>query len=60
MQIDTLEQAIYDAKRFLEIAAKVPIVPFSGRKEIRTGKEAAACKRASLDLTRALSALRKP
>jgi len=61
MQIDKLQEAIRLAKKFIEKAKKVPIITFqNGHSDIETGKHSAACKRASLDLTRALTEMRKP
>lgn len=54
-----LQIAISEAERFLMSAKKCK--PMKGfEKHICDGKEAAACKRASLDLTRALTDLRHP
>lgn len=66
MIVETLQKAIMEAKRFIEVAEKVKIIHDkykSGKPFIRIKdytKESAACKRASLDLTRALAELRKP
>ena len=65
MTPETLEQAVAEAKRFLRIASLVGINNYNhlpGREPYRSiisgTKESAACKRASMDLSRALSALR--
>ncbi|MDD5053457.1 MAG: hypothetical protein PHO27_12050 [Sulfuricurvum sp.] len=68
MQVDKLSQAITRAKEFIIIAENVPYKmetitanPSSMTiMTIITGKQSAACKRASLELTRALSEMRKP
>ena len=69
MQVETLKVAITEAKRFITIAAQVKIRTVKGT-HFAAGKtwevvndytkESAACKRASMDLTRALSKLRRP
>jgi hypothetical protein len=67
MTYETLQTAIFEAKRFLKIAEQVKIRDVVGThmaagktwKTIETGtKESAACKRASMDLTRALARIR--
>jgi hypothetical protein len=64
MTPETLRKAIDEAKRFIEAAEKVKIVSFTDINEryfetIDPGKAPAACKRASMDLTRVLSDLRQ-
>ena len=68
MKVVALQNAIAEAERFLRVAKKVKIV--RGKYDDDDGepylhimdykKESAACRRASMDLTRALSAMRKP
>ena len=66
MKVESLDNAIAEARRFLMAAQKVKVVtagnvagkPFVRVKE--NTKESAACKRASLDLTQSLVELRKP
>lgn len=65
MQKDSLDLAIREAKRFLEKASKVKTITFLdifNKKHtcIAAGVDSAATKRASLDLTRALAAMRRP
>lgn len=65
MTPEALKAAVTEAKRFLEKAAKVETKKwetYAGQKRtgIKQGKESAAVKRASLDLTRALASMRKP
>ncbi len=68
MQVDTLRKAVVEAHRFLDVTKQVKIktVHGTGPSKGKTWqsvcdytKESAACRRASLDLTRALSELRK-
>lgn len=57
----TLKTAITEAERFLRKAKKVTTwMTLDGVVLIDEGKYSAACKRASMDLTRALAELRKP
>ncbi len=66
MNIKQLEKALQECSRFRDAAVEVRNVAWrkSGTVRIPTVieycKEAAACKRASMDLTRALADLRKP
>ena len=64
MKTSTLKIAIAEAKRFIALANQVGIYKtYSGETlpdTCETGKYAAAAKRASLDLTRALAEMRKP
>ena len=55
MNKTTLDHAIYEADRFLKLAAKA-----QDTVEDYPSKENAAAKRASLDLTRALADMRRP
>jgi len=64
MDISTIDEAIMEAKRFLKRAAAFKCriktdEQFSRFWHITGGKETAALKRSSLDLTRALSAMRR-
>ena len=61
MNVETLRKATAEAKRFLEIAAKVRVECLASgyMRVIDSTRESAACKRASMDLTRALSELRR-
>ena len=66
MRAETLQNAIAEAERFIRLAKKVEIIHGkcgNGKPRVRVEdytKESAACKRASLDLSRALSEMRKP
>ncbi len=66
MKVDTLKSAIAEAERFLKVARRVKIDKDQGTNGLSWfhvkayTKESAACRRASMDLSRALSALRKP
>ncbi len=68
MNVTTLRTAIAEAERFLTKAKAVPIehssAMMAGRKwdafAPYSNRETAACKRASMDLSMALSDLRKP
>jgi len=59
MNIADLEVAIAEAKRFLAAAEKCKSIQ-QPCKWVPAGRDAAACKRASMDLTRALADLRHP
>lgn len=60
MNIETIIQAIDEARRFIE-AAKAAEKRLKVDKFAALGsKETAACRRASMDLTRALARLRRP
>jgi hypothetical protein len=54
-----LKIAMEEAERFLERARQVEFEP-TGRWISGTYAASAACKRASMDLTKALSTLRRP
>jgi len=56
MKPDALVDAIEKAKEFLRRAKKVSTTT----SYVKSGAEAASCKRASLDLSRALAKMRKP
>ena len=58
MQIEKVEEAIYEAERFIE-KARLALKRAEGRKYFYIAKENASCLRASLDLTRSLAELRK-
>lgn len=63
MSPEKLKAAVAEAKRFIEKASKTKVKTWEdiyGKKhnEVAQGKDAAAVKRASLDLSRALAALR--
>ncbi len=63
MNLDQLSDAIAEAKRFLAVAQKCrsDLAERTKRKEyLIGGKVYAATKRASLDLSMALAALRRP
>jgi len=67
MTVISLKRAIEEAKRFIRAAEEVEITLVTPDDEttrtysyVVTGKESAACKRASMDLTRALAEMRKP
>ena len=55
MNSKTLNRAIYEAERFLELAGRAQATVTE-----MTSKTTAAAKRASLDLTRALAEMRRP
>lgn len=64
MEVSTLKKAIAEAKRFIEAAENVPIVntTYANGKPyvyVEYSKQSAACKRASMDLTRVLADLRQ-
>ncbi len=59
MRAKTLKRSIEEAKRFIKAAEAVSTWKSdNGNVYVNSGKEAAACKRASMDLSRALSDLR--
>ena len=73
MKIATVTEAIHEAERFIAAATVALLAqtasqilfdlsfPNSGRHEVwDTCQENATCKRASMDLTRALARMRKP
>ena len=62
MMVKQLEKAVSEAKRFLEAAdilRKAGVTKYGERKEYWPGKNAAAVKRASMDLTKALADVRR-
>jgi hypothetical protein len=66
MQATTLQKAIQEAERFLELAKAVPIKDYPAELHVRsigwscveTGKASGAARRASMDLSRELANLR--
>lgn len=58
MNPESLKAAVAEAKRFIQIAKEIKVEGSSYR-YITGGKESAAVKRASMDLSRALSKMRK-
>lgn len=62
MKYKDVQTAIAEAKRLINAAKKVKQYEYNGRKfdGVETGKESAALRRASMDLTRALAEMRKP
>ena len=58
MEIEKVVKAIEEAERFIG-KAKLALKRAEGRKYFYIAKENASCRRASLDLTRALAELRK-
>ena len=59
-KIIKIEDAIIEAKRFINRANKWKKILTKDEMAIYCSKEGGACKRASLDLTRSLAELRKP
>lgn len=63
MQMSAVKEAIADAERFVKKAKKLEVYTcYDGTKlpkEAEIGVRAAACKRASMDLTRALAKMRR-
>ena len=55
-----LETAMYEARRFLQKAAVLHELKTHSGQYYYASKESGALRRASMDLTRALSDLRKP
>ena len=61
MKVSKLNNAINEAERFIALARRVKIKDCGKHKIVEDyTKESAACKRASMDLTRALADMRKP
>ena len=67
MRVETLKEAIREAERFLVLAKQVKTKVYNASDKNKKfavvedyTKESSACKRASMDLTRALSNMRKP
>ncbi|MDD4390233.1 MAG: hypothetical protein PHW03_05455 [Eubacteriales bacterium] len=63
MEIAAVREAIKEAERFIQKAKKVKQMTFSNGEKSTVyteyGSESAACKRASMDLTKALAKMRK-
>lgn len=57
MKYQTLQRSIVEAKRFIAVAERVKKSPY-GEHYVETGKDSAAAKRASMDLTRSLADMR--
>ncbi len=60
MTPELLQESIEYATRFIILAKAVPRETISKEEFIKAGKASAACRRASMDLTRSLAELRKP
>lgn len=63
MKLKKIDVAVAEAQRFLERVAAIEALSEADRVEIEMSfptKEVAALKRASMDLTRALTDMRKP
>jgi hypothetical protein len=63
MKMVAVNEAIAEAQRFIKAAKQVKAVKFFNgvpAAEAEYGKDSAACKRASMDLTRALAKMRRP
>lgn len=61
MNLNTVNQAAVEAQRFLKTVAEWNKAESTKAKGyFSTPKESGACRRASMDLTRALAELRKP
>lgn len=65
MKYATLQRAVNDAQRFIDLASQCKVMRSADGKLIwpeqpfvETGKDAAAAKRASMDLTRSLADMR--
>ena len=58
MDVIKIKLAMKEAKRFIERARKA-VTRIEGEKYCYVSKEAASCRRSSLDLTRALTEMRK-
>lgn len=56
----TLKAAVKEAKRFIDLASEVETHKTGEYEYINSGKASGAVKRASMDLSRALSEMRKP
>lgn len=61
MTLETLNTAIAEARRFIKRAEAAKKRNYNGKGEyiLWCSKESAACKRSSMDLTRALAEMRK-
>lgn len=61
MNQESVNAAVYEAKRFVRAAeAYIKAKRANERTYYTNPKESGACRRASLDLTRALAEMRKP
>ncbi len=60
MDLNKLSNAVSECERFLKAAKQVGKRLGINKTEVSGCKESAACKRSSLDLSRALAELRKP
>ena len=58
MKVDKIKEAIYEAERFIT-KAKLALEKTEGKNYLYANKENGACRRSSMDLTRALAELRK-
>lgn len=59
MTPEAFKEAVKEAKRFIEVAKRLKVFELSGSTLLESGKKAAAVKRASMDLTRALAEMRQ-
>lgn len=57
MKYATLQRAIVEAKRFIAVAERVPKSTYNAN-YAESGKDAAAAKRSSMDLSRSLADMR--
>lgn len=60
MNIETRDEAIRAAQKFIKLAKEITILSNGPHKWLETGKDSGAAKRASMDLTRALAIMRRP
>ncbi len=58
MEIEKVEEAIYEARRFIK-KAELAVERVGSSKYFYCSKETAACRRSSMDLTRSLAELKK-
>lgn len=58
MQVDKMKEAIDEARKFIT-KSELALKRIGANKYFYVSKETAACRRASMDLTRSLSELRK-
>ena len=58
MTKEKVKEAIYEAERFIT-KAKLALEKTEGKNYLYANKENGACRRSSMDLTRALAELRK-
>lgn len=59
MQVEKILIAIEEARRFID-RAEAAVGEADGEAETSAGVASAACRRASLDLTRSLAVMRRP